>query len=78
LVDVNNTVVTQQNIIAGPADPSLSATFGNVAPGTYTVRAARLDSGGNPLQNPVPSAPFTVSGSTTTISLVSSIAVSVQ
>lgn len=78
LLDVNNSLVTQQDVTAGPEDSSATTTFGNVAPGMYTVRVTRLDAGGNAIQAPLPSAPFSVNGSTTTITVATSVVVNVQ
>lgn len=78
LLDSGGNVVASQPVTAGAADPSASATFSNVAPGTYTIRATRQDGGGNPLAPGVVSDPFTVTAANTTVTVPATVTVTVQ
>jgi uncharacterized protein (DUF2141 family) len=78
LLDSTSTVIASQPVTSGAADASATATFSNVAPGTYTIRATRQDGGGNALAPAVVSAPFTVTVTTTTVTVPSTITVTVQ
>lgn len=76
--DATGTVVDTQAVQATAADTTTSATFSNVPPGSYTVRATRQDGAGNPLAAPVVSAAFVVTATTTSITVPASVTVTVS
>lgn len=55
-----------------------SASFSDVAPGSYTASAQAVDSLGNPLGSAIASEPFTVSAPDVMIDVPMSVSVSVQ
>lgn len=76
--DATGTVVDSQSVQATAADTTSSATFSNVAPGQYTVRVTRQDGAGNALAAPVVSPSFTVTATTTSITVPASVTVTVS
>lgn len=65
--------------IASKRGAETTVTFEDVAPGTYTVQASRVDSNGVPLGTAVVSDPFTIvdEPATVTIDVPASVTVSV-
>ena len=78
LLDASGATVASQSVTQTAADLNSTATFSNVAPGTYTVSAVRQDGAGNALAPAVTSDPFTVAASTTTITVPVNVTVTVQ
>lgn len=78
LLDSTGATVASQSVTQTAADTSSTATFSNVAPGTYTISAVRQDGSGNALAPAVVSQPFTVTATSTTITVPTSVSVSVQ
>ena len=70
----NQTLVSPQTITAAP----YSATFDNVAPGTYTATAQAVDHAGAPLGAASTSDSFTISAPDVTVDVPQSISVTVQ
>lgn len=60
LIDMNGVMQDHQGVDAAADAVSATVTFMNVAPGTYTVTAARLDASGASVAPAIVSAPFTV------------------
>jgi len=79
LVGADGSVVASQSAASGAADDHGTASFADVAPGTYSVRATRQDGSGNALGTPVASDPFTITAPTTVnVSVPTSVSVALS
>jgi len=70
----DQTLVAPQTVTSAP----YTATFDNVAPGTYTATAQAVDHAGAPLGSAITSTSFTISAPDVNVDIPQSITVTVQ